>query len=223
MSRARNYFDWQRRLVVRELGRRVVEVGCGVGNFTRFLLDRELVIALDSERECVDRVRARFPDQPNLETFALNGTDPEFRALRRFAPDSCVCLNVLEHVEDDGAMLANMAAVLPAGGKAVFIVPAHPALYGPIDRHLAHFRRYTRGLLRERAGETGWAVEKIHYMNLAGFFGWWANARIFGREEQSDAQIALFDNWIVPVMRPLESLVPPPIGQSLFAVLLKKP
>ncbi|MGD1068969.1 MAG: class I SAM-dependent methyltransferase [Bryobacteraceae bacterium] len=223
MSRARNYFHWQRDLVLRELGRRVIEVGCGLGNFTRFLLDRELVVAVDFERECVDRVRARFPRQPGLETFAWDAADTGFRSLESFSPDSCVCLNVLEHIEDDRAALANMAAVLPAGGKAVIMVPAHQALYGPIDRHLRHFRRYTKRLLLERALEAGFAVEKLHYMNLAGFFAWWANARVFQREEQSAAQIALFDDWIVPPMRRLESIIAPPFGQSLFAVLRKRP
>ena len=35
MSRAANYFEWQSRLVLPELGRRVIEIGCGIGNFTR--------------------------------------------------------------------------------------------------------------------------------------------------------------------------------------------
>jgi hypothetical protein len=55
-----------------------------------------------------------------------------------------------------------------------------------------------------------------------GFFGWWVNAKISGREEQSEGQIALFDRAIVPVMSRLESILEPPVGQSIFAVLEKK-
>ena len=50
MSRARNYFAWQNRLVRKELGHRVLEVGCGVGNFTGTILEREAVIAVDVEQ-----------------------------------------------------------------------------------------------------------------------------------------------------------------------------
>jgi trans-aconitate methyltransferase len=43
MSRARNYVAWQHRLVTLWLGRRVLEYGCGLGNFTAALLDRYIV------------------------------------------------------------------------------------------------------------------------------------------------------------------------------------
>ena len=49
MAKAKNYFAWQGRLVTPELGRRVLEVGCGIGNFTGRLLDHDMVIALDKE------------------------------------------------------------------------------------------------------------------------------------------------------------------------------
>ena len=39
MSLAKNYFAWQGRLVRRELGKRILEVGCGLGNFTGMLLE----------------------------------------------------------------------------------------------------------------------------------------------------------------------------------------
>ena len=69
MAQAKNYFAWQGRLVTPELGRRVVEVGCGLGNFTGMLLDREAVIALDVEPDCIQRLKERYPNQPNLLAF----------------------------------------------------------------------------------------------------------------------------------------------------------
>ena len=47
MTRAKNYFAWQHRLVIRELGQRVIEIGCGIGNFTSLMLDREAVVGVD--------------------------------------------------------------------------------------------------------------------------------------------------------------------------------
>ncbi|MEP6716536.1 MAG: class I SAM-dependent methyltransferase [Terriglobia bacterium] len=221
MSRAVRYFEWQARVIAPELGQRVVEVGCGTGNFTRSLLDREAIVAVDIEPACIDSLKRRYPARSNLFTAVCSPEDPEFATLQRFRPDSCVCLNVLEHIEDDGQALRSMAAILPPGGVIALLVPAFPALYGPTDRNLAHHRRYTARAMRDLAEQAGLTVRKLRYFNLAGFFGWWLNARVLKLEAQSTRQIELFDRWFVPVMSRVEAIVPLPFGQSLIAVLQK--
>jgi SAM-dependent methyltransferase len=218
MSSATNYFRWQSDMVTRELGRRVVEVGCGIGNFTRMLLDRDAVFAIDIEPECVDRLKERYAGYPNLRAFSGDAA-AVLRTLARYSPDSCVCLNVLEHIEDDrGALDAMRSAIVPSG-VVVLLVPAFQSLYGPIDRNLGHYRRYSRASLASLARTVGLRVRKLRYVNTVGFFGWWANSHVFKREAQSETQIRVFDGLIVPVMSRLERLAPPPFGQSLFAVL----
>ena len=219
MARAANYLAWQRRLVHRELGRRVLEVGCGVGNFTGTLLDREAVIAVDVEARCIARLERRYPGRPNLHPVVCDVLSRDFPALARFRPDSCVCLNVLEHIADDRAALAAMRSVLVPGGGIVLIVPAFQALYGPIDRNLGHVRRYSRGTLHSLAERAGLRLRKAHYSNCAGFFGWWMNARVLKLEAQSVRQIEVFDRFVVPVASAVEAVVQPPFGQSLVAVL----
>jgi SAM-dependent methyltransferase len=219
MTRAMNYFAWQSRLVASELGQRVIEVGCGIGNFTGVLLDRELVVALDREEACVRTLRERFPGRDNLHVLTCEAPSGAFRELARFRPDSVVCVNVLEHIEDDGAALRAMAEILVPGGVVVLLVPAFDALYGPIDRNLGHYRRYRRGSIVKLAGAAGLEIRKLHYMNAAGFFGWWVNVHVLQREAQSDGQIAVFDRWLVPVLSAIEGAVKPPFGQSLLAVL----
>jgi SAM-dependent methyltransferase len=221
MAKAKNYFAWQGRLVTPELGRGVVEVGCGLGNFTGMLLDREAVFALDVDPECIQRLKRRYPNQPNLLAFSWDIASPEFSSLAKFRPDSCVCLNVLEHIQDDRQALSAMASILVPGGVIVLVVPAFPALYGPIDKNLGHFRRYTRGSIAALAEATGLHIRKARYMNAIGFFGWWTNAHIFRRETQSERQIQVFDRYLVPTMSRVEGWARPPFGQSLFVVLQK--
>ncbi len=219
MARAANYVAWQRRLVHSDLGQRVLEVGCGVGNFTGSLLDREAVVAVDVEPRCIARLKRRYAGRRNLHAFVCDVLSPEFRDLARFEPDSCVCLNVLEHTADDRAALAAMAAVVRPGGAIVLIVPAFQSLYGPIDRNLGHFRRYSRGAMSRLADRAGLRLRKAHYSNFIGFFGWWMNARVWKLEAQSAQQIEVFDRFLVPVASAVERLLPPPFGQSLVAVL----
>jgi SAM-dependent methyltransferase len=219
MRQAKNYFAWQHRLIGNELGPRVLEVGCGVGNFTATLLNRDAVIAVDVEPECIEHLKARYPAQNNLHPCVCDVLSPEFGDLAKFHPDSAVIVNVLEHVEDDVAALNAVTSVLAPGGVIVLLVPAFQALYGPIDKNLGHHRRYTRATIRRLAQQTGLRIRKLHYMNSLGFFGWWANAHILKREAQSERQIQIFDRYMVPSMAAIELLIPPPFGQSLLAVL----
>jgi SAM-dependent methyltransferase len=219
MSQAKNYFAWQSRLIRKELGPRVLEVGCGVGNFSGTLLDRDAIIAVDVEPECIERLKRRYPGHDNLHAFVCDVLSPEFRNLSSFHADSSVIANVLEHVQDDSAALKAVTSVLAPGGVIVLLVPAFPSLYGPIDKNLGHQRRYSRDAIRGLAQRSGLRIRKLHYMNCIGFFGWFANARIFKREAQSERQIEIFDRYIVPPVSAIEWLVQPPFGQSLLAVL----
>ena len=227
MTQAKNYFAWQYRLVSRELGRRVVEIGCGVGNFTATLLDGRAVMALDIEPQCVERLQARFPETAGLQVLqcdweAAHWETRTFSSLKAFRPDSIVCLNVLEHIEDDCEALRRMGAILEPGGKIVLLTPAFSLLYGPIDKRLGHYRRYTRASIRKAAQEAGLHVERARYMNLIGFFGWWFNAHLLRKEVQSPRQIRIFDRYLVPVSSRLESWIQPPFGQSLIVTLRKE-
>ncbi len=223
MRAAQRYFNWQLALVRPWLGNRVLEIGCGIGNFTRTILDRELVVGLDVETDCVALHREAHAGVPNVVSLTLDAAEPAaVGELAAYGVDSAVCLNVLEHIRDDHQTLRNLWQVLPDRGRLILVVPAFPALYGPIDNLLGHYRRYTKGSMRSLAHATGFEPVCLHYVNLVGYFGWWANAHVFKRTEQSAAQIATFDKLIVPWLRPLEALCPPPIGQNVFAVLEKR-
>jgi SAM-dependent methyltransferase len=221
MKSARRYFEWQSMLAERELGKRVLEVGCGLGNFTQHLGERDFVVGIDIDDACVAHWQERFSDRGHYVGFKLDAAQPEFQDLKKYGIDSIACLNVLEHIENDLQVLKNMHEILPPQGRVVLIVPAFKALYGKIDELLGHCRRYTRSSMGETARSAGFRVRSLKYMNTVGFFGWWANAKVFKRSEQSEAQIAVFDSYIVPVMSRLESWVSPPFGQSIITVLEK--
>ena len=222
MTKAKRYFEWQSRLSKAALGQRVLEVGCGLGNFTEQLGDRELVLGVDIDEHCIQLHRERFRGAANIRSLVLDVQDPAFVELRGERIDSIACLNVLEHLADDRLILERFRQILPPGGRVVLLVPAFPALYGPIDAHLGHFRRYTKRSLRDTATAAGLRPRTLRFMNLIGFFGWWVNAKILAREEQSEGQIELFDRWIVPWQAALEGMLEPPVGQSIFAVLEKE-
>ena len=66
-----------------------------------------------------------------------------------------MALNLLEHLPDDVAALAEFARVLRPGARAVVVVPSNPRLYDYYDAHLQHERRYAPGELAGKGGPAG--------------------------------------------------------------------
>ncbi len=69
-----------------------------------------------------------------------------------------VMLDVLEHVADPVAVLRHAAEAVAGEGGIVLSVPAYPSLFSDWDRHLGHYRRYTRDELRRQVREAGLQV-----------------------------------------------------------------
>jgi SAM-dependent methyltransferase len=218
LVQASNYNRWIADQAEPHLGRRVLDAGCGSGNMTRLLLDRELVVAADEWDDFVELMTASFADVGNVAVEALDLADPSMPAqLERHRIDSVFCSNVLEHVEDDQAALRNMATLLPKGAPIFLLVPAFPVLYGEHDRADHHFRRYTKRSLRRTIEPLPIEIERDYYMNLPGFFAWFVYVRMM-RRRLSEEGIGLYDR-VIPLIRAVEQRVRPPFGQTLVAVM----
>lgn len=74
--------------------------------------------------------------------------------------------DVLEHIENDRAALANLWRVLKPRGRLYIAVPAHRFLWSAEDEHAGHFRRYSLAQLQDRLREAGFQIEYGTY-----FFG----------------------------------------------------
>lgn len=213
------YHGWIVDLLRPHLGRTVLEIGVGYGQYTRVLaplVDR--LTGVDIDPQCLTQ-----PLPPNVRPVLADLASDDFAArVGEGVHDTAVCLNVLEHVDDDLLALRSLRAALGRRGRLLLLVPAHPALYGAMDRLAGHFRRYTRRLLRQRLEEAGFRIVALRHINPLGGLGWWANAR-FGRPQTlSDPainrQILLFDRYVQPLSRWLTPLTGRWFGQSLWAV-----
>jgi SAM-dependent methyltransferase len=225
MSNATNYRNWMYRRIAPFIGQRVLEIGAGIGNFTELLLDRELVVATDKYGPCVDYFRARLGKQLSAEPIQMDiaaWDDQADQRLIDYGLDTVICLNVLEHVEDDLSALANMYRILRPGGRLILLVPAFQFLFGSVDRSLEHHRRYTRKTLLPRIIQAGFRLETAYHMNVIGIAGWFLNNRVIKRKEESSDQIKFFDQFIAPWAEQLEKVLPPPIGLSIIAIGIRE-
>jgi SAM-dependent methyltransferase len=217
----RGYFEWIVERMRPHLFSPVLEVGPGPGIVTRLLLDLGLeVTAADVDAAAVERLDGLFGGRPG---FSAVRADVEKEALGSLpgAPFAAVvCVNVLEHLDDDAGALARLAAAVRPGGTLLVFVPAVPALYGSMDRMFGHRRRYTRASLARTLWAAGLEAEIVHF-NLLGIPGWLWRFGILGRPRFSAWQNRVF-GLMLPLMKRLESSVRIPAGLSLLAVARKR-
>jgi len=215
LTSARNYNRWLTDRLQRWVGRRVLEIGAGLGSMSEFILDRERVVLSDTDPYYLARLRERFASRPNVRITKLRLPDAD-GSLAAERLDTVICLNVLEHVPADVASLAAMRVLLQAGGRLVLLVPSFPSLYGTLDEALGHVRRYTPAELRRKFLDAGFRLLHLEYFNLAGVPGWWLMGRVLKRRLIPAGSLSLYDA-LVPLFR-LERFLPWRVGQSLIAI-----
>jgi SAM-dependent methyltransferase len=215
MAAAPRYNRWMFERLRPWVGRRVLEIGAGIGNMSAFLADRERLVLTDTEDYYLGRLRERFAGRNHVTVgrLELPAVDATLVAERL---DTVVCLNVLEHIGDDRASLGAMYGLLQRGGRLVLLVPSLPALYGTLDEALGHFRRYVPGELSAKLAAAGFRVRHLEYFNLAGVPGWWFAGRVLRRRLIPVGALRWYEA-LVPLFR-LERLLPWRIGQSLIAI-----
>jgi SAM-dependent methyltransferase len=216
LAGAANYNRWIYEQISPFLGSRILDVGCAIGNITQFYADRDLVVGVDVVPEELEVARRRFADK-NYEAHTVDVSSPELLHFRDRNLDTAVCLNVLEHVEDDVHALTNMSNALSPGSTICLLVPVNKWLYGPMDAIDHHYRRYTRAELSAKVQEAGLTIEHENYFNMLGIPAWFFTNRVLRRSMAAPSQYSIYDA-LVPLLSRMERAFPPPAGLSLVAI-----
>ena len=216
LERARRFNRWMADAIAPHVGQRVLEIGAGIGNLTNWLLPRERYMASDVNDHYLHYLRNSAVGKPYLEVRRLDLEDAAGFAPLAGQFDTVVCLNVLEHVRDPEAALANMRSALAPGGRLVLYVPQGRGLYSTLDEALAHRCRYDPAMLLGELQRSGLEVERWAQFNRASVPAWWLNGRVLKRRDFSRLQLKGLD-WSVPLLRRLDRLLPWP-GLGLIAI-----
>lgn len=210
------YNHWMFEQLAPAVTGRILEVGSGTGTMTAFMLEAPRLALTDINPDSLADLRAKYGSRAGVSVthWDLNEPMPLELVHERF--DTVVCLNVLEHIEDDQAALQRMHDCLAPGGRLVLLVPAHQALFNGFDRGVRHFRRYNRAGLTASLIAAGFAVERSWYFNMLGALGWYVNGNLLGKSLLPAGQLKLIDR-LVPFLK-LESKLPRPFGLSVIAV-----
>jgi SAM-dependent methyltransferase len=171
------------------------------------------VVALEPDPRFAEHLRRRFAQRSNIEVRQQEAAALDTLPSRA---DTILCFNVLEHGSDDVGTLASFRKALRPGGRLLLLVPAHPKLYGSLDRSLGHERRYRKKDVASLFMRAGLEVEELRLVNPLGVLGWYVSARVLRQHVIPGRSLAVFDR-LVPALRRLDALELP-IGLSVWAV-----
>jgi len=137
---------------------RVFDAGCGSGRNMVELARYGTVTGVELSQTSVALARERAVGE------VIEGSVLE----TPFADDSfdlAVCLDVIEHLQDDLTALRELRRVVAPGGALLVTVPAYQWLWSGHDEINHHHRRYTRRSLQRVAEQAGWAQLRTTYFN----------------------------------------------------------
>jgi SAM-dependent methyltransferase len=220
LSAAPKFNQWMADVIRPYLGQKVLEIGSGTGHLTAQLVPRQQYFATEDNPLYLHSLRALEPTRPYLKAQLCDVTKRETFPKIDGGFDTVLCINSIEHAEDDVAAMENIRDVLATGGRAVVMVPRGQKLHGSLDEILGVVRRYEPDTLRALADRAGFDVKEILEFNRAGMAAWWLNSKLLRRRRFGTGQIHAL-NALTPVLRQLDGVLPL-ASLSLIAVLEPK-
>ncbi|MEM7306015.1 MAG: class I SAM-dependent methyltransferase [Planctomycetota bacterium] len=141
----------------------LLDVGCGTGanlNHVESTFPAVSTLGLDFDDGALHYCRGR-----RIGAGLLRG-DGTRLPVRDGSLDCITALDIIEHFDDDEALIAELHRALRPGGELVASVPAYPWLWSPHDDFLHHKRRYRTGELQRKLAAAGFEIVGSHGFNF---------------------------------------------------------
>lgn len=187
---SRNHALRQLKKYVHGISPVILEVGCSSGFLLRLIRQRMphvFLIGADYVSGPLLHLAQEISDIPLLQFDLTRCPLPDVSV------DAVVLLNVLEHIRDDSAAVAQVFRILKPGAVAVIEVPAGPRLYDAYDKILMHERRYSFGPLKKLVLGAGFEILTHSHLGFFLYPGfWWVkrrNRKYFAKEEKVQREI----------------------------------
>ena len=222
-AEAKNWKAYFRLFLPPLAGKRVLEVGAGIGGTTSSLCsgDEQLWLCLEPDRRLLSELESLISGKVLPRCCqAQAGTVRETQGDARF--DTILYIDVLEHIEDDAAELRAASRLLAQGGRLIVLAPAYSWLYSNFDRSIGHFRRYSAATLANLT-PPGLEIESSVYLDALGILPSLANRILLRQALPTVKQIRFWDRNLVPATRLLDRLLGYRVGRSIVCIWRPRP
>lgn len=218
----KNYNNFVFNLIKPYLGERLLELGSGIGNISKFLVSiKKEVILSDYNKEYLEILKNKFIYNPYVKILKIDLNDfSDFNKLKEENIDTVIAINVLEHIENDLRVLENLKNIIKNQGKLILLVPAHKILFSNFDKELGHFRRYSKKELVDKLNANGFYIENLKYINFLSAIGWFFVYKLLKRKHFSIVGLRIL-NLIIPIIILIEKYIKFGFGLSIFVVAKK--
>lgn len=212
------YYRWIADALIPYVQGRAIEYGPGRGTISELILQYVMQLALvEPSPNLAQELEAQYGEDEKvkvhcetLEAHTVNQADASVNTI--------IMVNVLEHVKDDAGTLQELRRIIAPGGHLLLFVPALQWLMSDLDRMHGHYRRYHREPLEKMCRDAGFEVLTTRYWDIPGVFAWGLINTIGGSVHFNPRMVAIYDRFIVPIARSIESVVSPPIGKNLLLI-----
>ena len=149
--------------IVKEFNKKklkILDVGCGTGSVMESFSKEYDVIGVDSMEQAV-----RYTSKRGIKVRKGNAKNLPFK---KNSFDVVLCLDILEHIKNDGKVVEEVYKVLKEGGKFIITVSAFNLLWGEADDLSFHVRRYAKNTILKLLRD--FKIKKCTYWNTTLFF-----------------------------------------------------
>lgn len=224
-ERGNNFYNWIFEEIKPYLRGNILEIGSGVGNFSKILVenfpDNQLILS-DFDKYFLNILNKKYCENNKVKVEYLDLNSTKILENNNYKINTCIAINILEHIENDVKALENIYSILESDGVLILLVPAHKFLYNIIDKDIGHYRRYAKREIVEKINLTSFNLINIYYFNLFAIFGWFLNGKIL-KKSIINEDILGFYNKLIPLLKVIERYIfLRKIGISLIVVLKKE-
>lgn len=204
----------------------IIDFGCGCGLMLGHLEQFGVVTGVDFSEQALEYCKIKFDGR----LLACNLSE-EIKWEEKF--DLAVALDIVEHIENDSAVVKNIFNALNMNGEAILTVPALQFLWSDHDENCMHIKRYNLSKFKTILEKAGFTIEYISYYNFFLFpivVLLRLTTRFLRINKNSGLENDIKDNFINKILYRIFSTekffikkgIKLPIGVSLIALVSKR-
>jgi SAM-dependent methyltransferase len=197
---------------------KVLEVGAGLGDTTRYLIhpNIESWLCLEPDNRLYLQLKKNIQNIKPGNVTAREGNIEILEQDEKF--DTILYIDVLEHIEDDRDEVKRAAAHLREGGRIVVLSPAYQFLYSPFDQAIGHYRRYSKKTIRKAIDFPFLHEEKLFFLESAGLILLLLNKFILKKKYPNKKHVLIWQKVFIPISRIVDKLLFYSAGKSIIGI-----